>query len=169
MRPLRMASFSVTTPRKLSSQSMKTCSMGSRRTPFFSLKMTSGRPTLSSKPSRRMVSMRMAIWNSPRPLTTKLSFSSLSSTRMATLDRISFISRSRMRLDCTSLPSRPAKGEELMANFMATVGSSTVMRGRALGLFLVQMVSPMCTSSMPESTMMSPAMAPSTSRKTGPS
>ena len=144
--------------------------MGSRSCPFSSrLKMTSGRPTQSSKSSRRMVSMRMAIWNSPRPLTMKLSFSSGSSILMATLMRASLSRRSRILRDWTFLPSRPARGEVLMVKRMATVGSSTRRRGSTRMFSLVQMVSPMATSSMPAMMTMSPGMASVMSTRRRPS
>jgi hypothetical protein len=58
--PFAHGQFSVTTPMKASSQSMKSRSMGSLTIPPSCFKITSGRPTQNSNPSRRMVSMRMA-------------------------------------------------------------------------------------------------------------
>ena len=56
-----------------------------------------------------------------------------------------------------------------MPKRMATVGSSTRMRGRARGFSRVQMVSPMVTSSIPATTTMSPGWALSTSASCRPS
>ena len=57
---------------------------------------TFGRDTESSKPSRRMVSIRMPSCSSPRPATSMESLSSNSRTRSATLPSASRSSRSRM-------------------------------------------------------------------------
>jgi hypothetical protein len=46
--------------------------------------------------------------------------------------------------DVTNLPSLPANGEVLTLKVIDTVGSSTLMVGRALGASLLQMVSPIC-------------------------
>ena len=47
--------------------------------------MTVGQPTISSKPSRRMFSISTVRWSSPRPETSTVSASAVSSTRSATL------------------------------------------------------------------------------------
>lgn len=47
-----------------------------------------------------------------------------------------------MLRDVTNLPSLPAKGDVLTLKVMDTVGSSTLMVGSALGVSLLQMVSP---------------------------
>jgi hypothetical protein len=51
--------------------------------------MTVGFETWSSKPSRRIVSMRTASWSSPRPTTRNVSVASVSSTRMLTFRSVS--------------------------------------------------------------------------------
>ena len=52
-----------------SGASTATRSTGSCTLPSTSLVSTSGLPTVSSKPSRRMISIRTASWSSPRPCT----------------------------------------------------------------------------------------------------
>ena len=60
-------------------------------------KSTRGRPTVNSKPSRRMVSMRIPSCNSPRPATSNASVSvSEAATRSATLPSASLRRRSRI-------------------------------------------------------------------------
>ena len=85
----------MTEPTKASGTSITTCSIGSQSTSAIRLKMTSGRETWNSKPSRRIVSIKIARWSSPRPLTLKTSALSVSSTRRLTLERSSRTSRSR--------------------------------------------------------------------------
>ncbi|CAK0897721.1 unnamed protein product, partial [Prorocentrum cordatum] len=58
--------------------------------------------------------------------------------------------------------SCPEKGEELIPNSITTVGSSTMMGGRAMGFAGSTTVSPIVTSSMPEKAQMSPAATSST-------
>ena len=53
------------------------------------LRMTSGRETWNSKPSRRICSIRMANCSSPRPLTLNTSEDPVASTRRLTLERVS--------------------------------------------------------------------------------
>ena len=73
----RSASFFTTVPENSSSTSIVTSSTGSSGLPPPSAgRMTTrGRPTQSSKPSRRMVSIRMASCSSPRPATSNASVS----------------------------------------------------------------------------------------------
>ena len=66
----------------------------------------------------------MASCSSPRPITLKASGPPASSTRMETLVSSSLSSRSRRLREVTYWPSRPEKGEVLMVNAMAMVGSS---------------------------------------------
>src|SRR5436190_556636 len=73
IRPLRRASSWVTTPMYSSGTSMATRSTGSFFLPSISRVKTSGLPTVSSKPSRRMISTRTASWSSPRPCTSQTS------------------------------------------------------------------------------------------------
>src|SRR4030095_12998960 len=111
--PLRGPSFWVTAPMNSSGMSTTRCSMGSRVLPCSSLVMICGLLTSTSKPSRRIISMMMASWSSPRPETRKVSGESVSSTRMATLVRFSFHSRSRSWGEVTNLPSAPADGRDV--------------------------------------------------------
>ena len=66
-----------------------------------------------------MVSIRMPSCNSPRPATSKASFSVDSLIRSATLPSASRSSRSRITRLCTLSPSLPASGESLMRNVIA--------------------------------------------------
>ena len=84
-RPLRSARSWVTTPRNSSGTSIEARSSGSQSTPSISRVSTSGLPTVSSKPSRRIVSTSTASWSSPRPWTSQASGRSVGSTRSATL------------------------------------------------------------------------------------
>ena len=86
------------------------------RWPSTVLVTISGRPAESSKPSRRIISIKIASCSSPRPSTLKVSGEPVSSTRMLTLVSSSFSSRSlRLRL-VTYVPSRPANGELFTLN-----------------------------------------------------
>ena len=67
MIPRRMPSVLVMTPTYSSGQSTITSSKGSSSLSFSRLKSTRGLPTHISKPSRRIISIRIAICNSPRP------------------------------------------------------------------------------------------------------
>ena len=106
--------------------------MGSRVRPASARVMIWGFETSISKPSRRIISMRMASCSSPRPDTRKVSGESVSSTRMPTLVRRSFHSRSRSWVEVTYLPSRPENGETLDEKSIDTVGSSTRISGQRL-------------------------------------
>ena len=143
--------------------------MGSRVLPCSSLVMICGLLTSTSKPSRRIISMMMASWSSPRPETRKVSGESVSSTRMATLVRFSFHSRSRSWVEVTNLPSRPENGETFEEKSMDTVGSSMCMTGRATGRSGSVTVSPISTLSMPAMATMSPSEASATSTRLRPS
>mmetsp|Transcript_15828 Transcript_15828/g.41930 ORF Transcript_15828/g.41930 Transcript_15828/m.41930 type:complete len:229 (-) Transcript_15828:582-1268(-) len=126
--------------------------------------MTSGGPIMTSKPSRLKFSMRIPSCRMPRALTLKESALLPGSTRMARLVMVSF---SRRFLMCVLVLQRvsfscPEKGEELIPNSITTVGSSTMMGGRAMGFAGSTTVSPIVTSSMPEKAQMSPAATSST-------
>src|SRR5437867_449796 len=95
MAPRRGPTFWVTAPMYSSGMSITRCSIGSSVRPFASRVMIVGLPTSSSNPSRRIISMRIASWSSPRPETRKVSGESVSSTRTPTLTRFSFRSRPR--------------------------------------------------------------------------
>ena len=94
---------------------------------------TRGRETPSSKPSRRMVSIRIDKCSSPRPETLNLSASPVSSTFSATLCAVSRVKRSRnWRLVRNLPPERsltPANGESLTWKVIEMVGSSTESTG----------------------------------------
>ena len=62
--------FSMTIPANPSGHSIDTASNGSMVRPSSSLKITCGRDTWSSYPSRRIFSIKIARWSSPRPDTT---------------------------------------------------------------------------------------------------
>ncbi len=113
--------------------------------------------------------MSMDRCSSPRPETLKVSMLSVSSTRMATFVSTSLKSRSRRFREVTNLPSRPAKGESFTLKSMETVGSSIFTKGSGSIWSVVQAVSPMFRSVMPETAMMSPNLALSASTLFRPS
>src|SRR2546422_1016479 len=121
MAPRRGPTFWVTAPMYSSGMSITRCSIGSSVWPFASRVMIVGLPTSSSNPSRRIISMRIASWSSPRPETRKVSGESVSSTRTPTLTRFSFRSRSRSCGEVTNLPSLPANGDTLAEKSIDTV------------------------------------------------
>src|SRR5258706_75906 len=94
-----LPSVSIMMPIKLSATSITRRSCGSSFLPFSVRTTISGLPTINSKPSRRMVSIKIASCNSPRPNTRNDSGVSVSSTRMDTLVSNSFCSRSRKSRD----------------------------------------------------------------------
>ena len=77
--PRRVPMLAMTTPWKSSGTSMTTSSTGSTLPCGVSLVTISGRDTCSSKPSRRIISMRIASCSSPRPTTLNASGESVSS------------------------------------------------------------------------------------------
>src|SRR6266581_4262867 len=77
-------------PINLSGTSVTSRSSGSSFLPFSARTTISGLPTINSKPSRRIVSIRMASCSSPRPSTRNDSGVSVSSTRIETLVISSF-------------------------------------------------------------------------------
>ncbi len=98
---------------------------------------TCGLPTVSSKPSRRIVSMRTASCSSPRPCTSQASGRSVVRTRRATLPTSSRSSRSFTMRAVSSLPSVPASGEVLMPIVIERLGSSTCSGSSAIGVLRV--------------------------------
>ena len=155
-------------PTYSSGTSTRRSSIGSSRTPARSRTTGAGLDACSSKPSRRMVSIRIASWSSPRPRTRKASVLAVSSTRRLTFRRLSCPSRSRSFLDVTWLPERPAHGLVFTPNTIAMVGSSMRMGGSASGRSRSATVSPMWMSSMPAMATMSPAQARSSSMRFNP-
>ena len=123
--------------------------------------MTRGLPILSSYPSRRIVSIKIAKCRMPRPFTAYASAPSIISTRSATLR---WSSLSSLALSCrvvTYLPSRPTIGDELTLKTISSVGSSTVNRGSGLFASTALIVSPISTPASPSIATMSPAVADS--------
>ena len=131
--------------------------------------MTRGRDTWNSYPSRRIVSIRMPRWSSPRPETVWVSGLSVSSTRSATLRSSSRNSRSRSWRLVTYLPSRPANGPLFTMKSTEIVGSSTAMPASRSGASTAVKVLPISMVSKPESATMSPVPATSTSTRLSPS
>ena len=162
MRPLRRASSWVTTPIMSSGTSMVTRSMGSWRTSSMSRMSTSGLPTVSSNPSRRMVSTRTASCSSPRPCTSQASGRSVGCTRRDTLPTSSWSRRSFTIRAVSFEPSRPASADVLIPIVRPRLGSSTVTTGRGCGSSGSASVSPIVISGIPATAMMSPGPASST-------
>ena len=102
----------MTTPMYSSGISTVSISTGSMSLPSTVRVTISGLPTASSNPSRRIISMRMASCNSPRPMTVKVS-GAFCSTRMETLVSSSLSRRSARLREVTYWPSRPQNGEVL--------------------------------------------------------
>src|ERR1700760_2164101 len=160
---LRSAIFCTTTPECSSSTSIMTSSIGSSTSPASFLRnSTFGRDTDSSKPSRRMVSIRMPSCNSPRPATSMASLSSDSRTRSATLPSASRSRRSRIMRPVTLEPSVPASGESLTRKVIASVGGSIGCAGIDVSTAGSQMVMATVAFGRPASATMSPASASST-------
>src|SRR3954454_12969335 len=159
--PLRSASSCVTTPMNSSGMSIATRSTGSSRLPSTSLVNTSGLPTVSSKPSRRISSMRIASCNSPRPCTSQASGRAVGRTRKETLPTSSASRRCLTWLAVSRVPSVPASGLVLIPIVTDKLGSSTVVTGSGRGLSGSAMVSPIVTSGSPASATISPGPASS--------
>ncbi len=92
----------------------------------------------------------------------------MSETRSATFDSSSRISRSRIWREVRYFPSRPANGEAFTMKYIETVGSSTAVAVIPSGAAASAIVSPMLSPSIPETQMMSPAEASSTSSRSSP-
>ena len=86
---------------------MTSSSTGSTVWPPICFVTMSGRDTCSSKPSRRIISIRIDSCSSPRPTTFICSGVSVGSTRMETFPSSSLSSRSFIWRDVTYCPSRP--------------------------------------------------------------
>ena len=133
--------------------------------PSISRVTTCGLPTVSSKPSRRIVSTSTASCSSPRPWTSQVSGRSVSSTRIATLPTSS----------CAEPVSHHARGQPacptgrraasvLMPIVIPSAGSSTAITGSGRGSSGSAIVSPIVISGMPASAMISPGPAASAGR-----
>ena len=131
-------------------------STGSWSLPSISRVRTCGWPTVSSKPSRRMISTRIASCSSPRPWTSQASGRSVSWTRRETLPTSSWSSRFLTWRAVSLEPSRPASGDVLIPMVIDSDGSSTVMTGSGRGSSGSASVSPIVTSGMPATAMISP-------------
>ena len=165
VRPLRSANSWVTTPRYSSGTSTETRSTGSCTLPSTRRVTTCGLPIVSSNPSRRICSTSTSSWSSPRPCTSQVSGRSVGSTRRETFPTSSERRRASTALAVTLSPSRPASGEVLMPTVIESDGSSTVITGNGRGSSGSASVSPIVTSGMPATAMISPAPASSASTR----
>ncbi len=161
MRPLRAASSWVTAPTCSSGASIESRSTGSWSLPSSSWVTTWGCPAVSSKPSRLIISSSTTSCSSPRPWTSQASGRPISLTRIETLPTSSASSRSRIWRAVSFLPSRPASGEVLIPIWIESEGSSTLITGSGVGSSGSASVSPIVTSSMPATAMISPGPASS--------
>mmetsp|Transcript_678 Transcript_678/g.1435 ORF Transcript_678/g.1435 Transcript_678/m.1435 type:complete len:289 (-) Transcript_678:788-1654(-) len=162
--PLRAVSLFTTAPVYSSSTSIVTSSTGSSLRPPSTRYTTWGGETASSKPSRRMFSMRMPSCSSPRPYTSNASpFSSLRFTWMLTLFSVSLSRRSQMSWEVSLVPSRPWSGESLGLKVMHTVGGSMGMVLSGSVSSGLQIVSVTVALDRPASCTMSPAVAEASS------
>mmetsp|Transcript_5373 Transcript_5373/g.16852 ORF Transcript_5373/g.16852 Transcript_5373/m.16852 type:complete len:303 (+) Transcript_5373:554-1462(+) len=159
MSPLRRLSASMQLPAQSDGTVTSTFSKGSHLTPSMFLMITVGGPMKSSKPSRRIDSTSTERCSWPRPDTSYVSALSVSATRSATFRSSSFINRSRITRDVSSLPSRPAIGDLLTPKVMRTVGSSMAIGSSGTGVSGSVTVSPIRMSSKPATTTISPASA----------
>ena len=151
----------MTTPMYSSGASIATRSTGSCRRPSISFVSTSGLPTVSSKPSRRMISTRTASASSPRPWTSQVSARAVGLTRSETLPTSSWSRRFCRRLAVSLSPSRPASGDVLIPSVIEREGSSTAVTGSGRGSSGSAIVSPIVTSASPASATISPGPASS--------
>ena len=134
-------------------------SYGSHFTPSISLITTCGRDTWNSKPSRRMVSIRIDKCSSPRPATLNISALSVGSTRNAMSVSISLYNLSANLRLVTGSPSLPAKGELFTLLNISKVGSSIFKKGSASRCSGSQIVSPTLISPNPAIATISPTDA----------
>ena len=155
-RPLRPASACWTSPMKSGGMSIVIRSYGSWTSPPTVRRITSGRLTVSSYPSRRICSISTASWSSPRPRTSNVSPDSVGWTSIETLPRTSFSRRALIWRDVTYLPSRPPSGDVLTPNVIDSVGASTSRRGNGRGSPGSVIVSPIVTSGRPATETISP-------------
>ena len=157
-------------PRYSSGASMVSRSKGSCTLPLTSRVTTCGLPTVSSKPSRRICSTRIASASSPRPWTSQASGRSVGRTRSDTLPTSSASRRSLTRRAVTLAPlTLPTSGEVLVPMVIEIAGSSTWMSGSATGFSASARVSPMVISGMPAMATMSPGPADSPGLRSRPS
>ena len=122
--PKRLPIISIIVPEYASGVSIETSSIGSIFFPFVSLKITWGLKTSSSKPSRRIFSIKIAKCNSPLPETTQRSVVSPGATESATSVSSSCSSRSFKLREVVNSPSLPLNGEVFTPKVILMVGSS---------------------------------------------
>ena len=147
-----------------------TSSIGSRRVPSSAfLYKTRGRETVISKPSRRIVSINTPSCNSPRPPISKASRFALSVKVIATLVSASANKRSRITVEVTFLPSRPARGESFTVMLTDMVGGSIGVERNGSVTAGTQMVSDTELFVRPAIQTMSPAVTLSTGTRAVPS
>ena len=139
--------------------------MGSCSLPLTSRVTTCGLPTVSSKPSRRMISTSTASCSSPRPCTSHASGRSVGSTRSETLPISSASRRALTWLAVSFLPLLPFSGEVLIPIVIERLGSSMCMTGSGRGSSASEIVSPIVTSGRPARAMISPGPASSASTR----
>ena len=161
--PRLLPNISIDGPIYSSGVSTWTYSYGSQVLPSISFKITLGRDTWNSYPSRRKFSIKIDRCNSPRPETIHSSLLLTLSIRKLTSLWVSLNNLSSIFLPVTNVPSFPAKGEVFVPKFICTVGSDTLIKGRASSLPSSQIVSPTYISSRPAIATMSPASASLTS------
>ena len=114
--------------------------------------------------------MRMDRLISPLPATLKESVEpSTSVTRSDTSLSVSRMRRSRICLEVTNLPSRPANGLSFTEKVISRVGAEILTKLSGSAKPFAQMVSPMVTSPMPLMAMMLPALASVTGTLFSPS
>ena len=170
MSPLRRFMLSTTVLENSSSTSIVTSSIGSIRLPASSVwKSTRGRETVISNPSRRICSIRTPSCNSPRPPISKASFELLSANVMATFVSASTSSLSRITVEVTFLPSRPANGESFTVIVTDIVGGSMGVDDRGSMISGVPIVSDTDALVRPATQIMSPALTSLTGTRCVPS
>ena len=116
-----------------------------------------------------MVSINTPNCNSPRPPISKESLPPLSANVIATLVSASAKSLSRMTVDVTFLPSRPAKGESFTMIVTDMVGGSIGVASNGVVTSGEQIVSATDVLAKPAMQMMSPARTLSTGIRDAPS
>ena len=166
MRPRRSASSWVTTPTQSSGTSIVMRSTGSWRVPSISRTTTCGLPTVSSKPSRRISSTRIASCSSPRPCTSQVSGRSVSSTRIETLPIVSASRRSLIWREVSLEPSLARERGGVLADRDRERRLVDGDHGSGRGSSGSASVSPIVTSGMPATAMISPG--PASPHRRGP-
>ena len=123
--------------------------------------ITRGRDTDNSKPSRRIVSIKIPNCNSPRPETSKDSLLALCVTRRAMLVSASRNKRSPIMRDVNFFPDFPARGDVFTKNVIVSVGGSIGNAGIGSVTDGSHNVSATVARVNPATTTMSPADAES--------